>query len=128
MRLTPENNKCMDTSSSASFETINGLLGRPCWSWLTCRRTSEVDGLKRYTEGVVRLERITTDPDICHGQPTIRRLRYPVQSLLELLASGMTIEEIIADHPDLERDDLLAALEFAALTAGGRRVVPLAAA
>ena len=73
----------MDTSSSASFETINGLLGRPCWSWLTCRRTSEVDGLKRYTEGVVRLERITTDPDICHGQPTIRRLRYPVQSLLE---------------------------------------------
>jgi uncharacterized protein (DUF433 family) len=77
---------------------------------------------------MARLERITTDPDICHGQPTIRGLRYPVESLLELLASGMTIEQIIADHSDLERDDLLAALEFGALTAGGHRVVPLAAA
>ncbi len=73
---------------------------------------------------MARLERITTDPDVCHGQPTIR---YPVESLLELLASGMTIEQIIADHSDLEREDLLAALEFGALTAGGHRVVPLAA-
>jgi uncharacterized protein (DUF433 family) len=77
---------------------------------------------------MTRLERITTYPDICHGQPTIRGLRHPVESLLELLASGMTIEQIITDHPDLERDDLLAALEFAALTAGGHRVVPLAVA
>ena len=59
-----------------------------------------------------RLERITVDPSICHGKPTVRGLRYPVESLLELLASGMTIEEIIEDHPDLDRDDLLAALEF----------------
>lgn len=77
---------------------------------------------------MARLERITTDPDICHGQPTIRGLRYPVEGLLELLAAGMTIEQIIADHADLERDDLLAALEFGALTAGGHRIVPLAAA
>lgn len=48
-----------------------------------------------------RLERITTDPAICHGQPTVRGLRYPVENLLELLASGLTIEEIITDHPDL---------------------------
>ena len=73
-----------------------------------------------------RLDRITTDPAICHGQPTVRGLRYPVENLLELLASGMSIEEIIEDHPDLERDDLLAALEFGALTSGQRRVVPLA--
>lgn len=59
-----------------------------------------------------RLDRITSDPDICHGQPTIRGLRYPVEDLLELLAAGMSIAEIIEDHPDLERDDLLAALEF----------------
>ncbi len=72
-----------------------------------------------------RLDRITSNPDVCHGQPVVRGLRYPVASLLELLASGMTIEQIIEDHPDLERDDLLAALEFGALTAGQARVVPL---
>ena len=75
-----------------------------------------------------RLERITSDPSVCHGQPTVRGLRYPVATLLDLLASGMTIEEVIEDHPDLERDDLLAALEFGALTSGMRRVVPLGGA
>jgi uncharacterized protein (DUF433 family) len=70
---------------------------------------------------MARLERITTDPSICHGQPTIRGLRYPVDELLELLASGMMIEEVIEDHPDLEPDDLLAAVEFGALTPGQRR-------
>jgi uncharacterized protein (DUF433 family) len=75
-----------------------------------------------------RLERITSDPAICHGQPTVRGLRYPVETLLELLAAGMTIDEIIEDYPDLERDDLLAALEFGALASGQRRVVPLSAA
>lgn len=76
---------------------------------------------------MTRLDRVTSDPSICHGQPTIRGLRYPVENLLELLAAGMTIEEIITDHPDLERDDLLAALEFGAAAAGMRRVVPLRA-
>jgi uncharacterized protein (DUF433 family) len=74
---------------------------------------------------MTRLDRITSDASICHGQPTVRGLRYPVESLLQLLASGMTIDEILDDYPDLERDDLLAALEFGALTAGMRRVVPL---
>ncbi|HEY5857051.1 MAG TPA: DUF433 domain-containing protein [Aldersonia sp.] len=72
-----------------------------------------------------RLGRITTDPAICHGQPVVRGLRYPVQTLLELLASGMTFDAILADYADLERDDLLAALEFGALTAGGQRIGPL---
>ena len=58
--------------------------------------------------------RITIDPNICHGKPVIRGLRYPVQTLLELLSSGMTIEEILADYEDLERDDLLAVLAYAA--------------
>lgn len=75
-----------------------------------------------------RLDRITTDASVCHGAPVIRGLRYPVQKLLELLASGMSVEEILADYSDLERDDLLAALEFAALTAGGQAVGPLGAA
>lgn len=74
-----------------------------------------------------RLSRITTDPAICHGRPTIRGLRYPVQVLLELMSAGMTIDEILADYPDLENDDLLAALEYAALIAGGHQV-PLGAA
>ena len=81
----------------------------------------------RYPGAVTRLDRITTYPSICHGKPTIRGLRYPVENLLELLASGMTIDEVVADHPDLDRDDLLAALEYGALTSGMRRSVPLGA-
>ncbi len=60
------------------------------------------------------LSRITLDPNICHGKPCIRGLRYPVEWLLELLSSGMTTDEVLADYPDLERDDLRAALAFAA--------------
>lgn len=59
------------------------------------------------------LNRITIDPEICHGK-SIRGLRYPVENLLELLASGMTIEELLNDYPDLEREDFLACLEYAA--------------
>lgn len=59
------------------------------------------------------LQRITHDPDICHGKPCIRKLRYPVEFILELL-SGMTTEEILQDYDDLEREDILAALLFAA--------------
>lgn len=60
------------------------------------------------------LSRITRDPNICHGKPVIRGLRYPVSTLLELLASGMTPEEILQDYPDLEMNDLRAALLYAA--------------
>ena len=60
------------------------------------------------------LERITHNPDICHGKPCIRRLRYPVEFILELLSSGMTSEEILEDYDDLEREDILAVLLFAA--------------
>lgn len=77
---------------------------------------------------VSRLDRIVSDPNICHGQPIVRGLRYPVEMLLDLLAAGMTRDEILADYPDLEDDDLLAALEYGALAAGVRRVVPLGAA
>ncbi|ABB56565.1 DUF433 domain-containing protein [Synechococcus elongatus] len=60
------------------------------------------------------LKRITSDPDICHGKPCIRGMRYPVELILELLGSGMTTEEIITDYDDLESDDILAVLLFAA--------------
>jgi uncharacterized protein (DUF433 family) len=58
-------------------------------------------------------ERITIDPAICHGKPTVRGLRYPVEMILELLSSGMTHDEILADYPDLEAEDVLAVLEYA---------------
>ncbi len=67
-------------------------------------------------------ERITIDPEICHGKPTIRGLRYPVETILELLSSGMTIEEILADYEDLEREDILAALAFATRLSRIKRV------
>lgn len=60
------------------------------------------------------LSRITINPDICHGQPVVRGLRYPVESLLEYLAGGDTVEDILKAYPDLEREDVLACLEFAA--------------
>lgn len=60
------------------------------------------------------LQRITHDPNICHGKPCIRGLRYPVELILELLSSGMTSEEILADYDDLEQDDIYATLLFAA--------------
>jgi uncharacterized protein (DUF433 family) len=72
------------------------------------------------------LSRITIDPAVCHGKPCVRGLRYPVESLLELLSSGMTIDEILADYEDLERDDLLAVLAFAARLARTRRLHPVA--
>jgi len=56
------------------------------------------------------LARITIDPAICHGKPCIRGLRYPVESMLELLSAGMTIDEILADYEDSEQDDLLAVI------------------
>ena len=71
------------------------------------------------------LDRITMDPAIAHGKPVIRGLRYPVETLLELLSSGMTIEEILADYEDLERDDILAALTFATRLSQIKRVQPV---
>ena len=59
------------------------------------------------------LSRITIDPDICHGKPAIRHLRYPVESMLEYLTAGDSFEDLQAEFPDLEREDLQACLEFA---------------
>jgi uncharacterized protein (DUF433 family) len=72
------------------------------------------------------LSRITIGPAICHGKPCVRGLRYPVETLLELLSSGMSIDDILADYEDLERDDLLAVLAFAARLARTRRLQPVA--
>lgn len=67
-----------------------------------------------------RLDRLTVDPETCHGAPTIRGMRLRVQDILQLLASGMSYEEILDDYDELERDDILAVLEFAALDSSVR--------
>jgi uncharacterized protein (DUF433 family) len=61
------------------------------------------------------LNRITINKEVCHGKPTIRNKRYLVESMLELLASGMTIDELLLDYADLEKEDFLACLEYAAM-------------
>ena len=59
------------------------------------------------------LARITVDPEVCHGKPCIRGLRYPVEVMLEYLAGGDTIDDLLTNFPDLERDDLRACHAFA---------------
>jgi uncharacterized protein (DUF433 family) len=71
------------------------------------------------------LHRITMDPQICHGKPVIRGLRYPVETVLELMSAGMSIDEILADYEDLEREDLLAVLTFATRLSQVKRMEPV---
>lgn len=60
------------------------------------------------------LHRITLNPDVCHGKPTIRNKRYTVDLILDLLTSGMTVQEILADYPALQKEDISACLAYAA--------------
>lgn len=73
------------------------------------------------------LERITINPTICHGRPTLRGLRYTVEMVLDLLSSGMSAEEILEDYEDLEHEDILAALAYAARLTRVKSIEPLAA-
>jgi uncharacterized protein (DUF433 family) len=68
------------------------------------------------------LSRITSSPEICHGKPCIRGLRYPIESILELLSSGMTHREILDDYEDLEEDDLRAAIAWGARLVTTKRI------
>lgn len=77
-------------------------------------------------QAVTPIQRISIDPDICHGQPCIRGLRYPVTFILELLSSGMTYTEILEDYDDLEEADILAVLLYAAQLSQVRTVTRLA--
>ncbi|PZX48670.1 DUF433 domain-containing protein [Algoriphagus chordae] len=70
--------------------------------------------------------RITVSPDICHGKPCIRGMRWPVEVIIDLLGSGMSIEEIIEDHPELEKEDIYASLQFAKLSLSGHPLIDLA--
>ena len=72
-------------------------------------------------------ERITMDSNICYGKPCIRGLRYPVENIMEWLSAGMSVEEILADYEDLEREDIMAALVFASDIIKIKRIAQLAA-
>jgi uncharacterized protein (DUF433 family) len=66
------------------------------------------------------LSRITTDPRICGGQPCIRGLRIPVSLVLQHLAAGQTSQQIVGEYPELEVEDVLECLRYAAWLASGR--------
>ncbi len=57
--------------------------------------------------------RISINPAICHGKPIIRGMRWPVEVILDLLSSGMSAQEIVSDHPELELEDITASLTYA---------------
>jgi uncharacterized protein (DUF433 family) len=61
-----------------------------------------------------QLHRISFDPEVCGGRPCLRGMRVRVKDVLDLLANGATVDEILADYPYLEREDVTAALQYAA--------------
>ncbi len=69
-----------------------------------------------------QLDRITLDSNICHGKPCIRNMRWPVEVIIDLVGSGMSFDVILADHPELEKEDILASLNFAKLYISGRSI------
>lgn len=70
------------------------------------------------------MSRITIDPNILHGQAFIRGTRIPVHQVVRMLANGDTVEELLQDYPNLTRDDVMAALEYAASLAE-EQITPL---
>ncbi len=73
-----------------------------------------------------RINRITRAPEISHGKPCIRGMRWPVEVIIDMLSSGMTIEQIVEDHPELEREDILASLDYAKISLSGRSIQEVA--
>ncbi len=74
------------------------------------------------------MERITINSNVCKGKPSIRNMRFTVTQMLELLASGMSHEEILSDYPFLENADILACLSYASLMSNVKNIYPLSTA
>jgi uncharacterized protein (DUF433 family) len=72
------------------------------------------------------IDRISINPDICHGKPCIRNMRWPVEVILDMLSSGMSIPEILEDHQELEKEDIIACLNYAKLLMSGN-IIQIAA-
>ena len=73
------------------------------------------------------LERIVVDPKVMLGKPVIRGTRITVEQILEKLAADISIDEILVDFPRLARDDVLAAISYAARAIGTDQIIPRAA-
>ena len=71
-------------------------------------------------------EWITVSPELCHGKPCIRNMRWPVEVILDMLSAGMTIPEILEDHRELEKEDIVACLNYAKLLMTGNIVTSAA--
>jgi uncharacterized protein (DUF433 family) len=71
---------------------------------------------------MLKLDRITLNPEVCHGKPCVRQLRWRVEVILDLVSSGMTVPEILADHPELEAEDITACLQYARLLVSGEPI------
>ncbi|QHT66626.1 DUF433 domain-containing protein [Rhodocytophaga rosea] len=72
------------------------------------------------------VSRITLNPDVCKGKPTIRNMRFTVSQMLELLASGMSTQEILSDYSFIDKEDIEACLWYASKLANTKSVTPLA--
>lgn len=89
-------------------------------------KKKSVNLIKSILTGMSLIERITIDPQICHGKPCIRGMRWPVEVVIDMLGSGMSIEEILEDHPELQREDIFACLQYAKLSLSGQNIQELA--
>jgi uncharacterized protein (DUF433 family) len=89
------------------------------------KRVGFLDAVRREDTREV-YERISIDPRVCHGQACIRGTRIPVHQIVRMLAYGDTIDGLLEDYPSLERDDILAALDYAASLAE-EQIAPLEA-
>ena len=72
------------------------------------------------------LSRITINPAVMHGKPTIRGMRWTVEIILDMLGSGMSISEILEEHSELEKEDILACLQYAKLQVSGLSIDSIA--
>jgi uncharacterized protein (DUF433 family) len=73
------------------------------------------------------LQRITINPEVCHGKPTLRNMRYTVSMILDLLSAGMTTEDLLKDYPALEKEDIQACLLYASLLSETKTIHKLSA-
>ena len=92
---------------------------------MTSGQSRDILRWKTENRNMRELDRITIDPDVCLGQPTIRGMRLTVSVIVRLVASGRSRADILDAYPELEEEDIVQALRYAAWTSSERtRLVP----